>query len=199
LIVIISIILVDQASKLAVFHYMSPGYAGEIKVFGNFFKLHYIQNPGMAFGIKWDNPYGKLLLSLFRLGITVLILIYFFRAIKSGSHRLLMIGLSLIIAGAIGNGIDSTFYGVLLNNAPPGSLSPWLHGKVIDMFYVDIWKGNLNDSIPIFGGKYLFLWPIFNVADTAVSTGVILILVFQRRIFQKERELEKMQMAEKEE
>jgi signal peptidase II len=182
LILIFSIVCVDQLVKLLVFYNMTPGSAGEIEIIGDFFKLHFIQNPGMAFGIRWGSEYGKLGLSVLRLGITAGLIWYLIKMYKQGSSRILLISLSLIVGGAIGNGIDSTFYGVLLDNAPPNSLSPWLHGKVVDMFYLDIWKGRVGDSVPILGGRYLFLWPIFNIADTAVSVGVMMILVFQGRI-----------------
>jgi len=182
LILILSIVCVDQLVKLLVFYNMTPGSAGEIEIIGDFFKLHFIQNPGMAFGIRWGSDYGKLILSVLRLGITAGLIWYLIKMYKEGSSRILLISLCLIVSGAIGNGIDSTFYGVLLDNAPPNSISPWLHGKVVDMFYFDIWKGQVGDSVPLLGGRYLFLWPIFNIADTAVSVGVILILVFQGRI-----------------
>lgn len=182
LILIFSIVCVDQLVKLLVFYNMTPGSAGEIEIIGDFFKLHFIQNPGMAFGIRWGSDYGKLILSVLRLGITAGLIWYLIKMYKEGASRILLISLCLIVSGAIGNGIDSTLYGVLLDNAPPDSISPWLHGKVVDMFYFDIWKGKVGDSVPLLGGRYLFLWPIFNIADTAVSVGVIMILVFQGRI-----------------
>jgi signal peptidase II len=81
--------------------------------------------------------------------------------------------------------IDSTFYGVLLNgNVPINAPSPWLHGQVIDMFYIDIWEGRVADWIPLFGGDYLSLWPIFNVADASIFIVVSLILILQNRFFQ---------------
>jgi signal peptidase II len=183
LIIIAAVVVTDQVLKLWVFSNMIPGSAGEISIIGDLFKLHFIQNPGMAFGIKWSNEYGKLTLSILRLGITVALIIYFLRCIRVGESGLLLISLSLIIGGALGNGIDSTFYGILLDNAPPASPMKFLHGKVIDMFYLDVWKGRVSESIPLLGGKYLALWPIFNIADAAVSVGVVFILIFQRRLF----------------
>ena len=172
----------DQVVKLQVFYNMTPGSAGEINIIGDFFKLHFVQNPGMAFGIRWGSDYGKLFLSIFRLGITVALIWYLVRMYKQRASRIVLVSLCLIVAGALGNGIDGTFYGVLLENAPPESITPWLHGKVVDMFYLDIWKGRVADTIPILGGRYLFLWPIFNVADSAVSVGVVTLLIFQGRI-----------------
>jgi signal peptidase II len=88
----------------------------------------------------------------------------------------------MILAGAVGNVIDSTFYGVFLNNAPYGSPTPWFHGQVIDMIFVDIWEGFIPEWVPVWGGQY-YSTPIFNIADSCIFIGVCLILFFQRRFF----------------
>ena len=94
--------------------------------------------------------------------------------------------IALILGGAIGNVIDSTFYGVILNNAPYDAATPWFHGQVVDMFYVDIWEGRVADWVPVFGGDYMALWPIFNIADASIFVGVAIILVMQKVFFKEE-------------
>jgi signal peptidase II len=177
------IIMIDQAVKLIVHFNMDMGMAGQIQVIGDWFKLHYTLNPGMAFGMQLGFEYGKLALSLFRLLAMVGIAYYLYYLIKRGVHPGLLICVALILGGAIGNVIDSTFYGVFLNNAPYGSPTPWFHGQVIDMFYIDIWEGRLPEWIPLWGGEYMALWPIFNVADASIFVGVSIILIFQKKFF----------------
>ncbi|EAY30544.1 lipoprotein signal peptidase [Microscilla marina] len=174
------VILLDQAVKLLVHYNMDPGLAGEIKVLGSWLKIHYVLNPGMAFGLKLGSVYGKLILTLFRLLATVGIAYYMSLLVKRKAHTGLVWCVALILAGAVGNVVDSTFYGVFLNNAPAGSPTPWFHGQVIDMIYLDIWEGHLPQWL---GGQYYALWPIFNIADSAIFLGVAVILVMQRRFF----------------
>jgi len=162
---------------------MVLGPSGEINVLGGWFKLHYILNEGMAFGIQFGYEYGKLGLTLFRLVAMVFIAIYLYRMAKKHLHPGLLWCIALILGGAIGNVVDSIFYGVWLNNADPNAVTPWFHGKVVDMFYLDIWEGYVADWVPFWGGEKLALWPIFNVADAAIFIGVVLILVFQKRFF----------------
>ncbi|NVO31545.1 lipoprotein signal peptidase [Hymenobacter lapidiphilus] len=177
------VIAIDQLSKWAVHRYMPMGMAGEIPVFGDWFKLHYTLNPGMAFGVELPEPYGKLLLTLFRLVAVTGISYYIYRLWKQHAPNALMICIALILGGAIGNLIDSIFYGVIYNNAPFGAPTPWLHGQVIDMLYVDIYEGILPSTWPLVGGSHLSLWPIFNIADAAIFVGVALILLFQNRFY----------------
>lgn len=179
----LGMIVIDQAVKIWVHYNIVLGE--EIKVFGEWFKLHYILNEGMAFGLRFGSDYGKLGLSLFRIVVMVFISIYLYRMAKKGMHSGLLWSIALILGGAIGNVIDSTFYGVLFNNAPYDAVTPWFHGKVIDMFYLDIWEGQVADWVPIWGGEQLALWPIFNVADASIFAGVALILLFQKRFFGK--------------
>src|SRR5579862_131422 len=112
------VILIDQTSKLLVHDYMQ--IHEEVNVFGQWFRLHYLLNPGMAFGIRWDNEFGKLALTVFRIGAMFGIGYYLARSVKKLNHPGFLICLALILGGAVGNVIDSTFYGVFLDNAPDG-------------------------------------------------------------------------------
>src|SRR5258707_12191974 len=119
LLIALIVIIIDQASKLLVHNFMYIHQ--EVNVIGEWFKLHYLLNPGMAFGIRWDNEFGKLALTVFRIGAMFGIGYYLMRSVNRKAHPGFLICLSLILGGAIGNVIDSTFYGVLLDNAPFGS------------------------------------------------------------------------------
>ncbi len=182
----LAIIILDQSVKMLVHFNMDYGSVGQIKVFDDWFKLYYTLNPGMAFGIQLGSSYGKLLLSLFRLLAMGGIAYYLFMLIKKSAPWGLLVCIALILGGAIGNVIDSTFYGVILNNAPSDASTPWFHGQVIDMFYLDIWEGFAPDWIPLIGGQYYSLWPIFNIADASIFCGVVAILIFQNKFFNKE-------------
>jgi signal peptidase II len=179
----LAIIILDQTVKMLVHFNMELGTAGQIPVFGDWFKLHYTLNPGMAFGLQLGSEYGKLILSIFRLAAMIGIAMYLRVLAKRGVHPGLLWCTALILGGAIGNVIDSTFYGVLLNNAPYDSPTPWFHGQVIDMFYLDIWEGILPTWIPFIGGEFYSLWPIFNVADASIFVGVAVILIMQKKFF----------------
>lgn len=172
------LVCIDQASKLLVHYYMEPGYAGQIPLIGSWLKLHYVLNPGMAFGMQLGLAYGKLFLTLFRLVAMFGIGWYMVRLARQHANSLLLWAIALILAGAAGNVIDSTFYGVFLNNAPYGSPTPWFHGQVIDMIFVDPWEGFLPDWVPVWGGQY-YSTPIFNIADACIFIGVCIMLVFQ--------------------
>jgi signal peptidase II len=177
------VILIDQAVKMLVHFEMDFGTPGQIKIFGDWFKLHYTTNPGMAFGMELGTEYGKLLLTSFRLVAMFGIGYYLYYIIQKKNHPLYIICISMILGGAIGNLIDSIFYGVWLNNAPYDAPTPWFHGQVVDMFYFDIWEGYIPDWVPLWGGSYTALWPIFNIADAAIFVGVAIILIFQGRFF----------------
>lgn len=177
------VILIDQAVKMLVHFEMDFGSPGQIKIFGDWFKLHYTTNPGMAFGMELGSEYGKLLLTSFRLVAMVGIGYYLYYILSVRQHPLYILCIAMILGGAIGNLIDSIFYGVWLNNAPYNASTPWFHGQVVDMFYFDIWEGRLPDWMPIWGGSYTALWPIFNVADASIFIGVAMILIFQSRFF----------------
>ncbi|EMR03085.1 lipoprotein signal peptidase [Cesiribacter andamanensis] len=186
----LGVIAIDQIVKLLVHFNMEPGMSGEIYVLGEWFRLHYLLNPGMAFGLKLDWEWGKLLLTLFRLAATVGIAYYIWVLIRRKAHAGLVWSMALILGGAVGNLIDSIFYGVLLEgNAVPGAPTPWFHGQVVDMLYFPLYEGYLPEWIPVWSGQYfIFFRPVFNIADSAIFIGVALILIMQRRFFADEAE-----------
>lgn len=162
---------------------MGPG--GEISLLGDWFKLHYILNKGMAFGLSFGSSYGKLFLTLFRLVAIIFIIVGLRRLSLKNYHPGLLWCIAGILGGAIGNLIDSIFYGVLLDNAPYNSITPWFHGQVIDMLYLDFWEGYVAEWVPIWGGKKIALWPIFNIADVAIFCSLILILMCPKKFLSK--------------
>ncbi len=155
----------------------------------------------MAFGLSWGGEYGKLLLTLFRILAVVAIGYYLLKLIKQKAHPGFVSAISLIMAGAIGNILDSVFYGKIFSLSTPSQLASllpseggyanWLHGRVVDMLYFPIYEGYLPHWLPIWGGQYLiFFRPIFNVADASISIGVILIMLFQRKFFKDHKTIQ---------
>lgn len=157
--------------------------------------IHFVENEGMAFGKTLNIPYGKLILSLFRL-VAVGFLIVFIRSLaEMKAQRGLLISFALILAGAIGNILDSAFYGILFSASyshglpaeflpATGGYAPFLHGRVVDMFYFPLFEGNFPDWIPRWGGQhFIFFRPVFNIADVAISWGVLQVLFFHREFF----------------
>jgi len=172
-----ALLLVDQASKIWVKTNMMLGE--HFNVAGEWFQIYFIENNGMAFGMELGGEWGKLALTLFRL-VAVAGILYIIRGmLQSSATRIgALAALSLILAGAMGNIIDSVFYGPLFG------YERWFHGRVVDMLYFPLWQGFLPEWIPFVGGDYfIFFRPVFNVADTAITTGVAMLLVFQRRYF----------------
>ena len=181
----ILIIALDQGIKIAVHTWMEPGYFGQIPLIGDFFKLHYTLNPGMAFGIQIGSIWGKLMLTSFRIVAMFGIGYYWHSLTVKNSPTGLLVSVALILGGAIGNLIDSVFYGVWFNNAPAGAPMSWFHGQVIDMFFADFYEGTLPSWIPLWGGSY-YSTPIFNFADAAIFCGVMAILFFQNKFLLKD-------------
>lgn len=177
------VIVIDQLSKYLVHKHMTLGMPGEILLIGHWLKLHSTLNPGMAFGVELPPPYGKLLLTGFRLLAVGGLGYYIVHLWRSRAHWGFIACMALILGGAVGNLIDSICYGVVYHNAPAGSPSKWFFGQVIDMIYVDIYEGFVPAAWPLVGGKYVSLWPIFNVADSSIFIGVALILLLQGRFF----------------
>ncbi|GIV39458.1 MAG: lipoprotein signal peptidase [Thermonema sp.] len=193
----LAVIIIDQLVKLWVAHNMQLGE--EIPIFDGWFKLHYTLNEGMAFGATFGGSYGKLLLTTFRIIAMGVIAYYLVHIVKKGMPRGLQLCVALILGGAVGNLIDSVFYGVWLNNAPLHAPMPWLYGQVVDMFYIDIWEGYVPEWMPLIGGDYMALWPIFNVADAAIFVGVAAILLFQKRFFKEDIHNQEQQQAAEQE
>lgn len=202
--IIAAIILVDQVIKI----WIKTSYpTGEVvRVFGmDWFRLHFIENPGMAWGWKFGNETGKMILTLFRLAAVIFGTWYIGKIIKQQYNRGFIICASLIYAGALGNLIDSMFYGMifdkglhydaLINDYVPYAgiaefastgYSSFLHGSVVDMLYFPMFSGAFPNWIPFAGGEeFEFFSPIFNIADASISVGVITLLVFQNRFFKK--------------
>ncbi|MBN1182499.1 MAG: lipoprotein signal peptidase [Bacteroidales bacterium] len=192
ILVIIGVLLIDQIIKIWI--KTSFNLFEERSVIGNWFKLHFTENSGMAFGMKLGGKTGKLLLSIFRLIAIVGIAFYLRHLIRNSVPTGLIISISLILAGAIGNMIDSAFYGLIFSHSfanepayifpPGGGYAGFLHGNVVDMLYFPIISGHYPDWFPFWGGnQFIFFRPVFNIADSAITIGVSLILVFQRKYF----------------
>jgi signal peptidase II len=175
-------VVLDQALKLWVYFHMKLGVLGQIKILGNWVKLFYTLNPGMAFGIQFGFAYDKVLLTIIRIIATILIIRYIWKlARQEQAPKWLLWGWALILGGAAGNGVDSIFYGRLLGNAPFGAPITWFYGQVIDMLYIDVWSGRLPTWIPWFGGNFVTCLPIFNLADVAILAGVGLVVIASKR------------------
>lgn len=179
LLVIFLVLLADQVLKTWIKTNMYIGQ--EFKIIGNWFIIHFTENNGMAFGLEFGGEFGKLALSLFRIGAVAGIGYGLYHLIKHKYHRGLVLNVALIFAGALGNIIDSVLYGKIYG------YSSLFHGKVVDMFYFPIMEGIFPKWVPIWGGEdYIFFRPVFNVADAAISVGVIAILVFQKSYFKED-------------
>jgi signal peptidase II len=173
------IILLDQIIKTWVRAHMAMGE--EIHFFGERGMLHYTENNGMAFGMELGGDMGKLALTLFRILAVCGIGYGLVYLVQNKYHRGLIMNVALIFAGAMGNIIDSTFYGVMYHYAP------LFHGRVVDMFYFPLLSGIFPAWVPLWGGQdYIFFRPVFNLADAAISVGVIMILIFQKHYFKHE-------------
>ena len=190
ILLILLILLIDQAFKLWIKTHMVIG--DEYHVLGNWFIIHFTENNGMAFGMEFWGKSGKLFLSLFRIVAIIGIGYYIFNLIKQKANLGLVLGISAILAGALGNLIDSAIYGVIFNDSftevatlfpNGGGYSSFLHGRVVDMLYFPIINTTYPPWFPWVGGQqFIFFRPVFNIADSAITTGVLYLLIFQRKI-----------------
>ncbi|MEQ7798680.1 lipoprotein signal peptidase [Pedobacter sp. ASV1-7] len=179
LLIIFFVLLADQLLKTWIKTNMYLGQ--EFKIIGNWFIIHFTENNGMAFGLEFGGEFGKLALSLFRIIAVAGIAYGLHYLIQRKYHRGLILNVALIFAGALGNIIDSVFYGKIYGYAT------LFHGRVVDMFYFPILQGHFPDWLPIWGGEdFIFFRPVFNIADAAISVGVVLILIFQKSYFKED-------------
>ena len=199
ILLIIIILLIDQISKI----YIKTHFKlyDSIHVY-RWFKIYFIENDGMAWGTKISDfvsfisdRTAKIILTIFRIVAIFGIGYWLFDATKKQSPKVLILAIALIFSGALGNIIDSVFYGFLFNDShnqiatflpEAGGYDSVLHGRVVDMLYFPIWKGYLPEWLPLIGGKFFtFFEPVFNIADMAISTGFIMLIVFNKKAFPK--------------
>lgn len=192
LVIIFAILAVDQVLKVWIKTNLSLGE--EIVVIKDFFILHFVENNGMAFGFEFAGEYGKMFLSIFRIIAVIAIGWYLFRLTR---HKEIPFGflvcIALIFSGAIGNIIDSLFYGMIFNHSygqvaeflpEGGGYETFLHGRVVDMFYFPIIQTTLPQWLPFWGGnEFIFFRPVFNIADSSITVGIFSILLFYRKQF----------------
>jgi signal peptidase II len=188
------VLVADQVLKVWV--KLNFFYDSAIPLFGDWAYLHFIENRGMAFGMEFGGEWGKLALSLLRIVAVAGIGYALWRMIQRHANRLAIVTVALIFSGALGNIIDSTFYGLLFSQSTPfekavfmpadGGYAGLLHGAVVDMFYFPLWEGRLPQWLPVWGGEFfIFFRPVFNIADAAITVGVVLFILFQGRMQEK--------------
>ena len=190
--IILFVLVADQIFKIWVKTHMSLG--DEFSVIGNWFIIHFVENNGMAFGFEFSGDYGKLFLSGFRIIAVILIGWYLSKLVKRKDIPMGFIAcLSLVFAGAVGNIIDSMFYGMIFNNSyghlaqlfpDGGGYSSFLHGRVVDMLYFPLFSGHYPTWLPFIGGsEYLFFRPVFNISDSSITIGIFSIILFYWKLF----------------
>lgn len=204
-ILIILILLIDQVSKFYIKTHFALG--DEIKIF-DWFRILFVENKGMAWGAEIPGEYGKLLLTSFRLIAVPFIGYWLWDSVRKGGSKILIVAISLIFAGAFGNIIDSVFYGVIFDHSynqvatflpEDGGYAPLLYGHVVDMLYFPLWSGYLPEWLPIWGGQYFtFFEPVFNIADSAITIGVFLLLIFNKKAFPNEEDENENEKTSKE-
>jgi len=168
----------------------------EIRVAGDWFIIHFTENEGMAFGLRFGGDSGKLILSIFRILAIIAIGWYLVKIIRRKDNTGLIVSMSLIFAGALGNMIDSAFYGLIFSESTfhqvatvfpsEGGYGTFLHGKVVDMLYFPVLKGFYPAWFPVWGGNdFIFFRPVFNIADSSITIGVLILIFFQKKFFKK--------------
>lgn len=193
-ILIFFVLFIDQLLKIWIKTHMQLGQ--EFHIIGDKFIIHFMENNGMAFGMEFGGNIGKLILSIFRIFAVAGIGIYLVSIIKTKAHFGFVISIALILSGAIGNILDSAFYGLIFNDSygqlaqlfpKGGGYSSFLHGRVVDMLYFPLIQGHFPSWMPIWGSEdFVFFRPVFNIADSSISIGIIIILLFQKKFFYKE-------------
>ena len=176
---VLSLLVIDQVSKILVKSFMHIGQS--IHVFGDWFQILFIENNGMAFGMQFGGDIGKLMLSMLRIVLVVVIFIYIRKLLKKPETPVgVLFGLAAILCGALGNIIDCLFYGVIFDYAP------LFYGRVVDMLYFPLIDTDLPAGFPIWGGQHvIFFRPIFNIADSCITCGAIYLILFKWRFFSK--------------
>jgi signal peptidase II len=188
---VLIILLIDQSLKLWIKSNMYLGQ--EIVMFPNWGILHFTENNGMAFGMELEGSIGKLLLSSFRIIAISGLGYYLYWLVKHNENRGYIYCIAMVFAGALGNLLDSAFYGLMFSESynqvatflpKEGGYAPFLFGRVVDMFYFPMLSGHFPDWLPIWGGEdFIFFRPVFNVADFAISLGVGIIILNQKKYF----------------
>ncbi|MCB2196863.1 MAG: lipoprotein signal peptidase [Bacteroidetes bacterium] len=191
ILIILLVLIIDQTFKIWIKTHMVLGQ--EYKIFGDWFIIHFTENNGMAFGMEFWGKNGKIFLTLFRILAVVGIGWYLKILINQKAPQMVVISISLILAGALGNIIDSVFYGVIFDESfyqiasflpQDGGYSTWLQGRVVDMLYFPILKGNYPGWFPFLANEpFIFFRPVFNIADSSITIGVAYILLFERSFF----------------
>ncbi len=191
LFIVILLLFLDQALKIFI---KTHFYLGETYYIADWFQILFVENRGMAFGIEPGGTLGKYMLTFLRIIAVIAIGYWLYKAIVT-KQKILALALSFIFAGAIGNIIDSVFYGKIFSGSfhkpailfpPEGGYADWFQGKVVDMFYFPFFEIHFPDWIPFIGGSsYTFFNAIFNLADAYITIGVIIIILFNKRIFGK--------------